>query len=1093
MLVLLILALPLSTQAESTLGYYRFPAIHEEVVIFTAEGDLWSVGVEGGVAQRLTTHHGMESHAEISPDGTLLAFSGQYEGPTEVYTIPLSGGRPVRRTYWGERCHAAGWTPGGKVIYRTAHYSTLPSTQLATIDLETDEHRRIPLAQASEGDFDNSGTTLFFTRLAAQGSHTKRYKGGTAQNLWRFAEGAPEAFPLTGDYTGTSRAPMWWNGRVYFASDRDGTMNIWSMTGDGADLRQHTFHSGWDVKSPDLDGGRIVYQLGADLYLYDIAADGYGLIPITLASDFDQMRDRWVEEPMDFLTSAYPSPDGDRVVLTSRGRVFVAPARQGRLVEATRGQGAQYRHARFMPDGETLLALSDETDELEFWQIPANGVGEPKQITSDGKVFRFEGVPSPDGKWLAYTDNDQKLWVCKVKTGKSTMIAVSDQEIPRDLAWSPDSRWLAYADEAGNYYPQIMLFNVTDRRTVTLTSDRVDSYSPAWSPDGKWLYFLSDRYFASLTRSPWGPRQPEPYFDKTTKIYHVALAGEERSPFQPDDEIHRNEKKDEPEKESHDGRKEDKTEGDGKVRVDIAIDGIETRVMEVPVSEGNYRNLSVTGDHLFWRETTSALERKHNLAALKIANKDIEAKTIVKDIMSYELSSDGKKIVLRKKDEDTEDEYIYVIDASGAKADDLEEAKIDLSGWTFSVNPREEWRQMFKEAWRRQRDYFYDPGLHGVDWPAVLEKHIPLVERVTDRNELSDLIGQMTGELSALHIYIWGGDARRGSDDIEAASLGAVLTRDERAGGYRVDHIYRSDPDYPGSLSPLARPGLGISEGDIIEALNGVDILSAPDPALLLKNQAGRQVLLTVKSTPSRETKDVIVEPMTPRDARNLRYDEWEYTRRLRVEDLSDGDIGYVHLRAMSGSNYSEWVRNFYPVFDRKGLIVDVRHNGGGNIDSWVLEKLMRRAWFYWKSRTGKPYWNMQYAFRGHVVVLCNEWTSSDGEAFTEGFRRLGLGKVIGTRTWGGEIWLSSSHFRLVDKGTATSAESGVYGPEGEWLIEGHGVDPDIVVDNLPHGTFKGEDAQLDAAISHLKEEIRLKPVDVPPPPPYPDKSFDYR
>jgi tricorn protease len=269
--------------------------------------------------------------------------------------------------------------------------------------------------------------------------------------------------------------------------------------------------------------------------------------------------------------------------------------------------------------------------------------------------------------------------------------------------------------------------------------------------------------------------------------------------------------------------------------------------------------------------------------------------------------------------------------------------------------------------------------------------------------------------------------------------------------------------------------------------------LSVADPASLLRNQAGRQVLLTVKSMPSGATRDAIVKPVTPSEARDLRYDEWEYTRRLRVEDLGGGDIGYVHLRAMGGSNFSEWVRNFYPVFDRKGLIIDVRHNSGGNIDSWVLEKLLRRAWFYWKSRTGKPYWNMQYAFRGHAVVLCNEWTSSDGEAFTEGFRRLGLGKVIGTRTWGGEIWQSTSHFRLVDKGTATSAESGVYGPEGEWLIEGRGVEPDIVVDNLPHATFSGEDAQLEAAIRHLQQEIRLNPVDVPPPPPYPDKSFDYR
>jgi tricorn protease len=283
-----------------------------------------------------------------------------------------------------------------------------------------------------------------------------------------------------------------------------------------------------------------------------------------------------------------------------------------------------------------------------------------------------------------------------------------------------------------------------------------------------------------------------------------------------------------------------------------------------------------------------------------------------------------------------------------------------------------------------------------------------------------------------------------------------------------------------------------IETGDIIQEIDGASTLSVADPAVLLKNKVGRQVLLRVKSPASPTTREVIVEPISSSAAAGLRYDQWEYTRRTRVEELSDGDIGYVHLRAMGGRNYSEWVRNFYPVYDRKALIVDVRHNGGGNIDSWILEKLMRRAWFYWQPRTGRPYWNMQYAFRGHMVVICNEWTMSDGEAFTEGFRRLGLGKVLGTRTWGGEIWLSTSNFRLVDKGVASSAQSGVYGPEREWLIEGHGVEPDIVVDNLPHATFGGEDAQLEAAVRHLLKRIEEEPVDVPPAPGYPDKSFDY-
>jgi tricorn protease len=394
---------------------------------------------------------------------------------------------------------------------------------------------------------------------------------------------------------------------------------------------------------------------------------------------------------------------------------------------------------------------------------------------------------------------------------------------------------------------------------------------------------------------------------------------------------------------------------------------------------------------------------------------------------------------------------------------------------------------MFTEAWRLERDYFYDRNMHGLDWPAMRRKYEPLVDRVTDRSELSDILAQMVSELSALHIFVRGGDLRKGGDQVEPASLGARLVRDEAQGGYRVEHVYRSDPDRPERFAPIARPGSEVREGEIVLSINGVPTLSLPEAATLLRSQADRQVLLRVRA-PGREPRDVVVTPISMQREADLRYDEWEYTRRLEVEKRGAGRVGYVHLRAMGGENIAEWAREFYPVFDREGLVIDVRHNRGGNIDSWILEKLLRKAWFYWQPRVGKPYWNMQYAFRGHVVVLVNEYTASDGEAFAEGFRRLGLGKVIGTRTWGGEIWLSSSNF-LVDRGIATAAETGVYGPEGEWLIEGHGVDPDVVVDNLPRATFDGRDAQLEAAIDHVLGLIRSQPVPVPPAPRHPDKT----
>jgi tricorn protease len=1085
---ILLLMLPIVSEAETTLGYYRYPAIHNNTLVFTAEGDLWTIPIEGGVAQRLTTHPGLETRAAISPDGKMLAFSAQYEGPTEVYTMPLEGGLPTRRTYSGESAFVAGWTPDGKIMYRTEHYSGLPNTQLVTIDVETDQSTVLPLSQASDGAFDKDGKTLFFTRLPFQGSHTKRYKGGSVQNLWKYEAGAPEATPLTADYPGTSKEPMWWQGSVYFVSDRDGTMNLWSMDGDGHNLKQLTFHEGWDVSSASLHEGKIVYQLVADVYVYDVATGQDKKVPIVLASDFGQTRQRWIKEPMDFLTSLHFSPDGDRIVMTARGQVFVAPVKQGRLVEATRKAGVRYRNARFMPDGESLVLLSDETGELEFWRIPADGVGKSKALTEGGKVFRFEGIPSPDGKWLAFTDKDDHLWLFGFERGNLHRVASSSRGNFSYLRWSPDSQWLAYVGPADNYNEQIRLYSLRYETITPLTSDRLDSYSPEWSRDGKWLYFLSDRVFDTLVPTPWGARQPEPFFDKTTKIYLVPLLEDLRSPFRPDDELYLAEKegdeKERKDKERGEREKPGDPQVDEKVEVKIELDGIQTRIMEVPVPAGAYSQLSMTDKHLFVMEEETSLQSKTNLVTVEIKNRDVEAVTIVKDVTGYELSQDRQKVMVRKEDD------IFVFDASGKAPEPLEKQRVALDGWAFPMDPREEWRQMLVESWRLQRDYFYDRNLHGVDWDAQLEKHLPLVERVTDRDELNNLIAHMVGELSALHVFVYGGDRPRGDDEVTPASLGATLSRDERTEGYRIEHIFRSDPDFPDRLSPLAKPGLGIEEGDVIRAINGVPTLSAPSPAVLLKNTAGRQVLLRVKSASTGKEFNAVVEPISPDQAADLRYDEWEYTRRLIVEEIGKGEIGYVHLRAMRGRSYSEWVRDFYPVYNRKGLIVDVRNNRGGNIDSWILEKLMRRAWFYWKPRVGEPYWNMQYAFRGHAVVLCNEWTASDGEAFTEGFRRLGLGRVIGTRTWGGEIWLSSRNFILVDRGVATSAEAGVYGPEGEWLIEGHGVEPDIAVDNLPHSTYEGRDAQLETAVEYLAKQIREHPVDVPPPPPGPDKSL---
>jgi tricorn protease len=1072
-----IIAFPTLAHAVEPLGYYRQPAIHKDTLVFVAEGDLWRVPIGGGVAARLTTHGGEEQFPAISPDGKSIAFVGQYEGPSEVYVMPLAGGTPRRLTWDAGRITFVGWTPDGKVLVSTDAHSTMPAQQLVVLDPNGNDGsvtcKRVPLAQAADGVFAPAGKTLYFTRLPFQGSHTKRYKGGTAQNLWRYTEGDAEARPLTANFPGTSKNPMWWQERVYFASDRDGTMNLWSMRPDGSDLNQHTHHNGWDVASPSLSDGKIAFQVGADIHVYDILTDRDRRIPIRLDSDFDQTRERWIKNPAEYLSSVHLSHDGTKIALTARGRVFVAPAKQGRFAEISRKQGVRYRDTVFMPDTKSVVTLSDESGEVELWKFPANGVGGGAQWTKDGDVLRNEMVPSPGGKLIAHHDKNQRLFIYDAESKKNAKIDESLIDEFGDLAWSPDSRWLAYAVPQGNLFRRIRIYDTVNKKGVYVTTDRFDSSSPAWSPDGKWLYFLSDRHLQSVVKSPWGNYQPEPFLDKKTKVYQLALTDGLRSPFAPDDELHEPKKKKDAKKPAKDDDKEDAKKKEPVVQIDL--DGLPARLHEVPIPPGNYRNLTVNDKALFWT-STPASETKADLMALTIDNEKPEPKTVASGIKSYEMSGNGKKLLVHKGSD------LHVIDAAAASAD-LAKHKVDLAAWTLSVIPREEWKQMFAEAWRLERDYFYDRGMHGVDWPAIRKKYEPLVERVSTRAELSDLLAQMVSELSALHIFVFGGDLRKGAETVAPSLLGARLARAEDAGGYRVEYVYRTDPDEPNLASPLARPQVRVKEGDVIQTIDGVSTLSVPDIGQLLRHKAGRQVLLTVKPAGKADTRDVIVQPASTTNAANLRYHDWEYTRRKQVEETGKGKIGYVHLRAMGGGNFSEFAKDFYPVFTRQGLIIDVRANRGGNIDSWIIGRLLRKAWFHWSQRVGqKSLWNMQYAFRGHIAVLCDEFTASDGEAFCEGIKRLKLGTVIGTRTWGGEIWLSSSNF-LVDRGIATSAEFGVYGPEGVWLIEGHGVDPDIVVDNLPHATYLGKDAQLDAAIAHLERRIAEHPVVTPPPP----------
>ncbi len=1062
----LFLFITIGSYAQGFEGYYRYPTVHNNTVVFVAEGDIWTVPLSGGLAQRLTTHPDDESFPIISPDGKTIAYSASYEGPTEIYTMPITGGLPTRWTYESDFSATNTWTSDGNIVYDTRAFATLPDRQLVSINPKTKEKKRIPLSQASEASFNANGKTVYFVRPAFHGNVTKRYKGGTARQIWKYTEGTAEAIQLSKGYAGESHHPMWAaDTNIYFITDRDGTMNLWSMDNTGKNLTQHTKHAGFDIRYAKISGNTIVYQLGADIWYYNIQSKQNAKINIRLASDLDQLRVKWEENPARHITTVQPDAKGERVVITARGRVFVAPLKSGRFINFTDKKNVRYRDATFSADGKSIYTLSDESGEFEFVKMPANGIGKHKNITKDGKVLRYAGIPSPDGKWMVYDDLRYHLYLLNIETGKSHKIPTNEEGIG-SFSWSPDSKWISYEQYANNTMRQIYLYNITTKEQFPITTDRANSFSPKWSPDGKFIYFLSDRSFTTLVGSPWGSRQPEPYFDAQEKLYHIALQKGTRSPFRPADELVTTTKKEDD---------KDKT-----VIVTIDKKDINKRIVEIPISAGNYNNIAVNNKAIYISSRSTGLNAKTNLSVLKIENEAVKLKTMVEDIRGFSLTANGKKILVRKKNN------FYLINAGTGKASDLNDNKIDLSGWRFEINPLEDWKQIFTDAWRMERDYFYDKNMHGVNWKAMHDKYYPLVDRITTRNELSDLIGRFVGELAALHTSVRGGDTRNDGKNIAVANLGARFSRDVKNGGFKIEYIYKADPDYPDEKSPLDDAYLDIKNGDIITAVNGKPALDAIDIGELIRNQVGKQVRLTIKR--GKNSRAVIVVPI--RSMYRLRYRDWEYSRRLEVEEKTANTVGYVHLQAMGRNDINQWYKEFYPIFDRQGLIIDVRHNRGGNIESFILEKILRKAWMYWKGRSGKPTWNMQYAFRGHIVILVDENTASDGEAFADGFKKLKLGTAIGTRTWGGEIWLSGVN-RLSDGGIARAPMNGVYDTSGKWLIEGHGFEPDIVIDNLPHATFKGKDAQLEAAIKHLQQLIKEDPREVPKPPAFPDKSFD--
>jgi tricorn protease len=1053
-------------------GYLRDPSLHGERVFFTAEGDLWSAPLGGGGAQRLTRHPAAEAQVAVSPDGEQLAFAASYDGPVEAYVMPVVGGMPRRVSFDGAQVDVLGWSPDGLVLYASrARGGPSQRRVVRMVNPETLKTTTLPVLDANQASVDPETGSVVFTRfgLRVTGDHVRSYRGGAMAQLWRLDSSPTEqAVRLLADLGANATDPMWWGGRIYFVSDKSGVANLWSMLRDGSDLAQHTHHDTWAVREPALHAGRVVYQLGADLRLFEIANGTDRLIPIQLVGDFDLRRERWLSSPLDYLESAVVSPRGDRVALTVRGRAALAGLGPLRRVELASSGSNRVRAAAPGAEGRWVYAISDASGYNEIWRFPAGGQEEAEQLTTDGSAHRWRLYPSPDGRYLAHDDKNGNLWLLELATGENRRLHSAGRGLDDAYgppAWSVDGKWIAFARPGGpREVNQIVLRSLADERSMVLTSDRYESFSPTFSPDGEWLYFLSNRNFEPFPAGPWGDRNVGPAFDRRAMIYALALQVGNRFPFQSQDELALKNA-------AQHGDKEDAGEEAGEDEVPaIELDGLAQRLFEVPAPPGNYSLLNSAEGRLLLLDQAAATDATPSLRTIEVTDESPELETFMDGVESYALAGEGQKLFVTKAGKAKE---MFLLDVADKAPEDLAVARVRVDDWRLPVTPREEWRQMFLDAWRMHRDFSFDPDMRGVDWDAVRARFEPLVARVTDRWELDDLLGEMISELGILHSQVGRADLPA---DLEAplpAFLGAEFEPTEK--GLEITHIYRSDPELPSERAPLQRPGVDAAVGDVLSAVNGRRVESRNDLVDALANQAGQQVLLDLRR--GNRAHQAVVTPVDALAEAMSRYKDWVHQSGDAVLQASGGRIGYLHLRAMGGSDMATFAREFYANYDREGLIIDVRGNRGGNIDSWVIEKLLRRAWAFWRPPGGgEPYTNMQAAFRGHLAVLVDQFTYSDGETFAAGIKALDLAPLIGTTTAGAGIWLSDRN-SLSDRGIARIAEYPQFGLDGRWLIEGHGIAPDIEVDNSPSAAYRGQDQQLEAAIEYLQEKLAGSPI----------------
>jgi tricorn protease len=1075
MLIAAMVAAPVFFAETEKPTLYQQPTLSKTHIVFVYGGDLWSVPREGGDAVRLTTGVGTESFPQFSPDGTQVAFSGEYDGNVDVYVIPASGGIPRRLTYHPGPDIVVGWTPDGKrILFRSTRSSTSGFTKLFTVALDGSFPEELPLPMGFEAAYSPDGTRLAYVPYARANAIWKRYRGGRTTPIWiaQLSDSSIEKLPRDNS---TDYNPMWVGNRIYFLSDRNNVTTLFYYDLGTKRVAEALRNTGPDLKSADAGPGGIVYEQFGSIHLYDTGSGRTQKVNIRLAGDLPGVRPR-LERVAARASFPSLSPTGKRAVFEARGEIFTVPAEKGDVRNLTNSSGVADRYPAWSPDGKWIAYFSDAEGEYALYLREQSGMGEVKKIIpGEPPSFYYSPVWSPDSKKIAYHDKRLNLWYVEIEKGVSVKVDTDYYDHPErslDPTWSPDSKWIAYTKRLPSQLHAVFFYSLETGKATQATDGMSDARYPRFDPNGKYLYFTASTDYALntgwLDMSSIGRPQ-------TRSVYVMVLKKGEPSPLAPESD---EEKVEEPKPEKKETPAEAKPAeakpaearpGEKKpaVTVTIDFDGLSQRILALPIPVRTYVGLEVGKSGVVFLAEAPPVPLP-GLQGVTVHKFELDKRKVDKFLENatfFDVSHNGEKCLYRVG----QDRWFITGTAQPVRPG---EGALRMDGMEMFVEPKAEWRQMYREVWRLERDFLYDPGAHGLDLKATEKKYEPYLEAVAHRADLNYLFQEMLGNLVLGHTYVSGGDTPQ-ARQVQGGLLGADYTIEN--GRYRFARIYDGENWNPQLRAPLTQPGVDVQPGEYLLAVNGRELRATDNIYSFFEGTANKSVVIRVgKSPDGKDAREVTVVPVASEAA--LRNLAWIEGNRRKVEQMSGGRVAYVYLPNTSGAGWSNFNRYYFAQVGREGAVIDERFNGGGSVADYIIDYMRRPLLNYWHTREGATFTSPFAAIFGPKAMIINEFAGSGGDYLPWAFRQSKLGPLVGKRTWGGLVGIYD-YPQLIDGGSVTAPRLAFWNPNGTWEVENHGVAPDIEVEHDPKAVREGRDPQLERAVQYVLEELKKNPL----------------